>query len=132
DIAGVADLGAATGFQSLLKSGVGQLSINGAAGSGFTTVVVRAGTLDIASGGSVAGVMSGGVATGATLRVDGKYLGSNGADTMIVAGAVSGSGVIDLGAGDDMLTVRDAAMLNATIDGGTQTAGDTLVLDNAA
>ena len=40
DIAGVASLGTVSGFQTLLKTGVGTLNINGPAASSFTTVSV--------------------------------------------------------------------------------------------
>ena len=131
DIAGTADFSAATGFQSLLKTGTGQLTVTGPALSDFTSVIVRAGTLDVAVNGSVTEVRSTDVGTAASLRVNGNYRGSAGDDTMIVAGTISGAGSIDLGAGDDVLTVHSTGVLNATVDGGAHAAGDTIVLDAA-
>ena len=69
---------------------------------------------------------------GATLNVDGAYAGSAGDDTFTVAGIVSGTGNIDLGDGNDVLTLQDGAVLSAVIDGGNAVGGDTVVLDNAS
>ena len=132
DIATVADLGAVTGFQTLLKTGVGTLNINGPAVSTFTAVTVNAGTLNVAATGAASGVSTTTVATGASLNVDGSYLGSTGNDTMTIDGTVAGSGTIDLGAGDDVLTLNDGAVITANTGGGTQTAADSIVLNNAA
>jgi len=130
----VADLGAVQGFETLSKTGTGELNINGPLSSDFNTVNVVAGTLDVTAGGSVTGSpgipLTTTVAAGATLNVDGSYGCSAGDDTMTVAGKVSGTGTIDLCGGDDTLTLQDGAVLNNTISGGTGT-GDTLVLDNA-
>jgi outer membrane autotransporter protein len=66
------------------------------------------------------------------LNVDGSYLGSNAADSLGLAGTLSGAGIISLGAGNDLFTMRDSAILNATVDGGdAQAVGDTLVIDSA-
>ena len=132
NIATSATLGGATGFETLSKEGVGTLHIAGPASSSFDAVDVLGGSLDVAAGASVAGVTATTVASGATLNVDGSYAGSASNDTFTLAGAVSGSGTIDLGAGDDVLTIRDGATLGLAIDGGGETAGDRVVLDNAA
>ena len=132
DIATAASLGAATGFQTLLKTGVGTLNINGPAVSTFTAVTVNAGTLNVAATGAASGVSTTAVATGASLNVDGSYLGSTGNDTMTIDGTVAGSGTIDLGAGDDVLTLNDGAVITANTGGGTQPAADSIVLNNAA
>ncbi len=130
----VADLGAVQGFETLSKTGVGVLNINGPMSSDFTTVTVAAGTLDITAGGSVVpapgNTLTTNVANGAILNVDGSYGCGAGGDTMTVAGTVSGTGTIDLCGGDDTLTLQDGAVLTNAISGGLGTS-DTLVLDNA-
>ncbi len=131
-IAGVADLAVLSGFQSLLKSGAGTLNIHGAEASAFTTVIASAGVLNVAAAGSVADVSNTFVVSGATLNVDGAYRGSDYADSFTVAGRVSGAGTVSLEAGDDRLSLRDGAVLDANIDGGTSLeTGDTLLLDTA-
>ncbi|SOD51569.1 autotransporter-associated beta strand repeat-containing protein [Pseudoxanthomonas wuyuanensis] len=134
NIAIVADLGAVQGFQTLDKTGTGELNINGPLSSDFTTVNVREGILDVTAGGSVipapGNTLDTFVASGATLNVDGNYGCGAGNDTMTVAGNVSGTGTIDLCDGDDTLTLQDGAVLANAISGGSGT-GDTLVLDNA-
>ncbi|HEU5137468.1 MAG TPA: autotransporter-associated beta strand repeat-containing protein [Steroidobacteraceae bacterium] len=132
DIAGSADLGSVTGFQSLLKTGTGTLNINGPAASAFSSVAANAGTINVAATGDISDVTSTVVANGATLTVNGSYAGSSSADTFAVAGTVSGAGLIDLGAGDDVVTLNDGAVIDATISAGSQSVADTLVLDNAA
>ena len=132
DISGSADLGSVTGFQSLLKTGIGTLNINGPAASTFNNVAANTGTIHVAATGSFSGVASTVVANGATLTVNGSYAGSSSADTFAVAGTVSGTGLIDLGAGDDVVTLNDGAVIGATISAGSQSAADTLVLNNAA
>ncbi len=131
DISAAASLAAVSDFQMLLKTAAGTLNLIGPAVSTFTTVTVNAGTMNVAAAGSVNGVVTTTVASGATLNVTGSYLGSAGADTMAVAGTVSGAGTINLGAGDDVLTLSDGAVLNATIDGGTHSAGDSIAINNA-
>ncbi len=132
DIAAVADLGAVTGFQTLLKSGVGTLNINGPVASGFSSVTATAGTLNVAAAGSITAVSNTTIASGAVLNVDGSYSGSSGADTFVLTGTVSGTGAVTLGAGDDLLTLNDGALINTIVDAGTQTAADSVVLNNAA
>jgi fibronectin-binding autotransporter adhesin len=133
NIAIVADLGAVQGFQTLDKTGAGELNINGPLSSDFTTVNVLEGILDVTVGGSVipapGNTLDTFVANGATLNVDGDYGCGTGNDTMTVAGTVSGSGTIDLCGGDDTLTLQDGAVLANVISGGTG-SGDVLVLDN--
>lgn len=132
DIVGAASVGALTEFEGLTKRNSGTLTITGpATTTDLQQVSVEGGTLDITGTGDVAGVRATSVAAGATLNVDGSYAGSTGDDTFVVAGTVSGPGSIGLDAGDDVLTLRDGAVLNAAIDGGDASSGDTLVLDNA-
>lgn len=131
DIAGIANLGAVTGFQSLLKTGTGTLNVNGSAASSFTIIGVDSGTLNVAATGSIAGVGSTSVADGATLNVLGAYSGTAAADSFSLTGTVSGTGTVALGTGDDVLTLNDGAVLNTVVAGGTHTSGDTLVLNNA-
>lgn len=132
DIATSATLGGVTGFETLNKDGVGTFNIDGPASSSFETVNAQDGTLAVAASANLAGVTATTVASGATLNVDGSYAGSAGNDTFTLAGTVSGAGTIDLGAGDDVLTIRDGATLGLAIDAGGETAGDRVVLDNAA
>ncbi|WP_082306272.1 autotransporter-associated beta strand repeat-containing protein [Pseudomonas kilonensis] len=132
DIAGIATLGGAINFETLIKTNTGTLHVDGPTSSSFTVVNVEGGTLDIGAGGAINGVVATTVASGTTLNVDGSYTGSAGNDSFDVSGMVGGSGSIDLAAGDDTLTLNDGAVLNNVIDGGTNGAGDTVVLNNAA
>ncbi|MGO4322607.1 autotransporter-associated beta strand repeat-containing protein [Pseudomonas sp. KB_12] len=132
DITGTATLGGAINFETLTKTNTGTFHVDGPASSSFTVVNVEGGTLDIGAGGAINGVLTTTVASGTTLNVDGSYTGSAGNDSFDVSGTVSGSGSIDLAAGDDTLTLNDGAVLNNVIDGGTNGAGDTVVLNNAA
>ncbi len=131
----VADLGAVQGFETLSKTGVGVLNINGPLSSDFTAVTVAVGTLNVTAAGSVVPALGNTLAThvasGATLNVDGSYGCGAGNDTMTVAGTVSGTGTIDLCGGDDTLTLQDGAVLANAISGGLGT-NDTLVLDSAS
>ena len=125
DIAGTATLGGAMNFEALNKTNVGTLIVAGPAASAFDTVNVVGGTLDIGVNGAINGVVTGTVASGATLNVDGRYTGSAGNDTLTVAGAVSGSGDIALDDGDDVLTLNDGADLSGlagALDGGAHGA----------
>lgn len=134
DIAGTATLGGAVNFETLNKTGIGTLVVAGPAASAFTAVNVAGGTLDIGVNGAIDGVITGTVANGTTLNVDGRYTGSAGNDTLTVAGAVSGGGDIDLGSGDDILTLNDGADLgglSGALDGGAHGSGDRVVLNNA-
>jgi fibronectin-binding autotransporter adhesin len=134
DLAGTATLGGAVNFETLNKTNTGTLVVAGPAASAFTTVNVAGGTLDVGVNGSLDGVVTGTVASGATLNVDGRYTGSAGNDTLTVAGAVSGSGNIALGDGDDTLTLNDGADLSGlagVLDGGAHGGGDRVVLNNA-
>ncbi|UJB19606.1 MULTISPECIES: autotransporter-associated beta strand repeat-containing protein [Lysobacter] len=134
NIATVADLGAVQGFETLSKSGTGVLNLNGPLSSDFTTVDVQAGVLNVTASGSVTpapgGSLTTRVAGGATLNVDGSYNGGSNADTFTVSGTVGGSGSIDLGDGDDTLTLNDGAILANAISGGAGTS-DAVVLNNA-
>ncbi|WP_413626380.1 autotransporter-associated beta strand repeat-containing protein [Luteibacter sp. Lutesp34] len=134
DINLTADLGALVNFEGVTKTGTGVLNINGPASTELQQVSVLGGTLNVAAGAEVA-AMAGTpldtvVAAGATLKVDGRFGCGDSADSMTVAGTVSGSGTIDLCGGDDVLTLKDGAVLNNTISGGDHGTGDTVVLDN--
>ncbi|WP_206858418.1 autotransporter-associated beta strand repeat-containing protein [Lysobacter changpingensis] len=140
NIAGVADLGAVQGFETLDKTGAGTLNINGPMGSDFATVNVRAGTLRItAPDGDVIAPpglpITTTVSNGATLQVDGSYGCGAGNDSMTVAGAVTGSGTIGMCDGDDTLAVTDGGDFSGftgVIDGGNAAVGDRVLLDNAS
>ena len=132
NIAGSADLGAISTFEELIKSGAGTLNINGPAASDFVSMDVQAGTLNIAPAGSLNGIQTGTVASGAHLTVDGSLTFTTGADTFTVAGQVGGASTIDMLDGDDTLTIQDGADLSglqSSIDGGAGT--DSLVADIA-
>lgn len=134
DIAGSATLGGATNFETLTKSNVGTLNVDGPSLSDFTTVAVEGGTLDVSTLGNISDVASTTVNTGARLNVDGNYSGSAGDDTLDVSGAITGTGAITLDSGDDVLTLNDGADFSGfigTLDGGNHSAGDTIVLNNA-
>ncbi|WP_260590772.1 autotransporter-associated beta strand repeat-containing protein [Variovorax sp. DXTD-1] len=134
DIAGNATLGGVANFETLSKTNTGTLTVTGPAPSDFTTVHVDGGTLDIGAVGSVSGVVTTTVAGGAALNVAGNYSGSSGNDTMTIAGAVRGAGVIALNDGDDVVTLNDGADFSGfsgTLDGGAHSGGDTVVLNNA-
>ncbi|MBM0106341.1 autotransporter outer membrane beta-barrel domain-containing protein [Steroidobacter sp. S1-65] len=130
DINLTADVGALSGFEGLTKTGTGVLNINGPGTSVFEQVEALGGTLNVAAGGAVDGVSSTSVGPQGTLQVDGTYSGTAGNDTFTAAGTVSGAGTIDLGDGDDVLTIQDGAALNMVIDGGA--ANDTVALDSAS
>ena len=127
-----ASVGALVGFEGLTKNGTGTLNINGPGSSALAEVEVQGGTLNVASGAAIDGAVSTSVTSGATLNIDGVYNGSSGNDTFTVAGTVSGAGDVNLGAGDDVLTIQDGAAVNVAIDGGADTAGDRVVLDNGS
>jgi fibronectin-binding autotransporter adhesin len=123
-------LGGLGGFESLGKSGAGTLQINGLAD--FVTVDLEGGTLHVTTNAAVQAQQTS-ILAGATLLVDGAYRGTAGNDTMTVAGTITGPGTVDLGAGDDTLTIRDGADLSGLanpISGGT--GNNTLVTDIAA
>ncbi|MCL1633627.1 autotransporter-associated beta strand repeat-containing protein [Luteimonas sp. SX5] len=133
DLAGTATLGGAIGFEALNKTNTGTLIVAGPAASSFSTVNVAGGTLDIAAAGSIGGVVTGTVASAATLNVDGSYAGSAGNDSLTIAGSITGNGSIAFGNGDDTLTLNDGADLgafNGTLDGGAHGAGDRVALNN--
>ncbi len=132
NISTTASAGTVTGFETLTKTGTGQLNLIGPATSSFDTVNVNAGALDVAVSSAVNNVNAVTVASGATLTVDGALDFTTGADTLAISGVVSGSGTVDLREGDDRLTLRDGANLTGlanAIDGNTGT--DTLVVDTA-
>ncbi|MFJ7311483.1 autotransporter-associated beta strand repeat-containing protein [Pseudomonas sp. NPDC098747] len=134
DIAGTATLGGADNFELLTKTNLGTLNIDGPSTSSFTTVAVQGGTLNVSPQGSVVGVVDTTIDAGARLNVDGVFHGSGGDDRMTVAGALSGSGSLDLEDGDDVLTFNDGADLSglsSALDGGLGT-GDQVVLNNAS
>lgn len=139
DIAGTSILGGVTQFETLNKTNSGTLIIAGPAPSDFSTANVGGGTLDIGVNGSINDVVTTSVANGATLNVDGDYSGSIGDDSLNVAGTISGSGLLDLGEGDDVMTLNDGASiamaLGGELRGGTNPAldgFDLVVLNNAS
>ena len=79
DSGNLVPLGSTTGFESLGKSGLGALEINGA--SDFLDVQVQAGLLDISAGGSIE-AQTATVSSGATLNVDGALAFTTGADDL--------------------------------------------------
>ncbi|BCT92893.1 hypothetical protein LYSHEL_19170 [Lysobacter helvus] len=133
DIATSATLGSAENFDALLKTGAGQLDIDGAVPSAFAVVNVQGGTLHVAAPAALVDVAQLTIAQGTTLRVDGQVAGTAGADVMDVGGHVEGDGLVDLGAGDDRLLLHDSADTQAlaqAIDGGDGT--DTIEAQVAA
>jgi len=129
DINLTANVGALAGFEGLTKIGTGVLNINGPGASVFEQVQALGGTLNVAAGGDVDDVSSTTVGAQGTLQVDGTYSGTAGSDTFTVDGRVIGTGTIDLGDGDDLLTIRDGATISMSIHGGA--ANDTVALDSA-
>ncbi len=135
NIATTARVNAMTGFETLVKTGVGVLQVAGA--SNFDTVSVDNGRLHVLAGGSIVGGGSGAlqatVAGGARLTVDGAFGCSAGDDNIVVSGQIDGTGAIDQCGGDDTLTLRDGASvtLSGPISGGADTLGDRVILDNA-
>ncbi|MCL1635850.1 autotransporter-associated beta strand repeat-containing protein [Luteimonas sp. SX5] len=118
DIATSADLGAVQAFETLSKTGVGVLNVNGPTSSDFNTVNVLAGTLNVAAGGSVTAQTTT-VAAGSTLLVGGSYSGTTGDDFLDVAGTLDmGGGAFLLGDGDDNFVVHDGTVVLGTVDGG--------------
>ena len=135
DIAGSAALGGAIDFETLIKTNVGTFEILGAAPSQFDTVLVQGGTLHVGAG-AVVDPETTVVDAGATMTVDGTYSGTLGDDTFTVSGTVDGAGTIGLLAGDDVLTINDAGVIDGLanpLDGGAHTpVGDSVVLDFAS
>src|SRR5690606_36341142 len=99
--------------EGLTKSGMGTWNVNGPGSSTLAEVEVLGGTLNVGAGGGIDGAQGTTVAAGATLNVDGDYAGTSGDDTFTVAGTISGAGSINLGDGDDVLTLQDGASLTA-------------------
>ena len=129
DSGNLVPLGSTTGFESLGKSGLGALQINGA--SDFLDVQVQAGLLDVSAGGSIQ-AQTATVSAGATLNVDGTLQFTSGADTFTVGGNITGAGTINLLDGDDQLTLLDAADLSGlatSLEGGA--GNDTLTANIA-
>ncbi len=106
------------------KTNTGTLHVDGPASSAFSVVNVNGGALDIGSAGSMSGVATTTIDSGATLQVDGSYGGSAGNDTLVLSGTLAGAGAIDLGNGDDVLTINTGATLGFTgvVDAGAATA----------
>src|SRR5690606_17973463 len=127
DVSTAAALGGATGFETLIKQGVGKFTIDGPADSVFETVLVRAGELAV-SAGALVDPQTTEIEAGATLSVDGLYNGTAGADTFLLQGTLAGTGTIDLLDGDDALTIVNGATvtLSGLFDAGAGT--DSLVL----
>ena len=136
DIAGSASFGGAIDFETLIKTNVGTLHVDGPASSQFSAVAVDGGSLVIGPASALGGVATTTVANGAQMNVAGAYTGSAGADTFTVSGTVSGAGTIGLLAGDDVLTLNDGADISGlanALDGGAHTpAGDSVVLNFAS
>lgn len=140
DLTGTASVNALSQFEGLAKRGSGRLNLNGPAASELAGVVVEEGVLNIAPGASVVAQAGSPLDTqvlnGATLHVDGRYGCGASNDSLSLSGRLTGSGGVDLCAGDDALILGDGADItgfSGLIDGGGQTvAGDTLVLNNAA
>ena len=135
--AGNVALGPSTGFESLQKTGGGLLTI-GSGTSEFADVSIGGGTVRV--DGTVNGMAGGAfdttLAAGATLEItaSGAYGCGSGDDSITVGGTVTGSGRIDQCAGNDTLRIQDGAnfaSFTGTIDGGADTLGDTVQLDNA-
>ncbi|HWK73523.1 MAG TPA: autotransporter domain-containing protein, partial [Povalibacter sp.] len=104
--------------------------------SDFSNVFVNAGTLNVGAGGEIAaaagGTLTAMIATGATLQVDGAFGCGTANDSIAVSGSVVGTGTISQCGGDDTLTLTDTADLSGfvgAIDGGTNSAGDTVALN---
>ncbi len=137
NISSVASFSAISTFESLMKSGAGTLNVTGLGVSDFSSVIVQAGTLNVGPSGSItapaAGPLATTIAAGATLNVAGSFGCGSGADSITVAGNVSGAGTIDQCGGDDTLTLTDTADLSGfagAIDGGANAAADTVVLNS--
>ncbi|MBZ9870548.1 autotransporter-associated beta strand repeat-containing protein, partial [Mesorhizobium sp. BR1-1-9] len=110
---------------SVAMTGTSALTVNGTVGAtagGTSTITGDAGasTINIASGG--------------TLRGNGDLGG--GSDIVNLTGTLNtGAGVLNLGAGNDVLTLNDGAVLTGTVNAGTggeTGAGDTLQVKNNA
>ena len=114
DLAGSATLGGAVNFETLSKTNIGTLHVDGPALSAFSTVNVNGGTLDIGTGGRIAGAATTSVNSGATLRVDGSYAGSAGGDSVTLSGTLAGTGTIELLDGDDVFTLNTGATVAFT------------------
>ncbi|MDR6842178.1 autotransporter-associated beta strand repeat-containing protein [Pseudoxanthomonas sacheonensis] len=134
DINANAEFGALLNFEGVTKRGTGTLNISGPGATDLQSVEVEGGTLNVGPAGSIiataGSTLNTVVASGATLNVDGSFGCGAGADTMTVAGTVSGSGTVDLCSGTDTLTLQDGAVLANIVSGGADI--DTVVLDNAA
>jgi len=139
NIAGVAVLSRIQTFETLAKSGVGLLNVIGPPVSDFANVAVNAGILEVGPGGEIAaaagGTLTTTIATGATLRVHGAFGCGAASDSITVSGDITGAGTISQCGGDDTLTLTDTADLSGfvgAIDGGTNTAGDTVALNSTS
>src|SRR5690606_16222578 len=90
DIATQATLGGAVDFENLVKQGEGRFTIAGPAASQFDSVQVHRGELEIAAG-AVVDPASTVADAGATLTVDGSYLGTTGDDSFDLSGTLAGA-----------------------------------------
>jgi fibronectin-binding autotransporter adhesin len=132
DIDTSATLGALTSFEVLTKTGTGLLNVVGPGQSDFQSVNVLEGTLAIGPAGAIAGVQDAIVAGGATLELDGNLGFTAGSDSLTVAGTMLGDGLLDMGDGDDTLTIKDGANLSGLMNPVSGGAGnDTFVADLA-
>jgi fibronectin-binding autotransporter adhesin len=105
---------------TLAMNGDGALTVNG------TVEGAAAGTTSALTGDGGASTIT--VNVGGVLRANGDL--GDGADAVVLAGLIdTGSGALNLGAGNDRLTLNDGGVILGTIDGGTGT--DSLIVDNA-
>jgi fibronectin-binding autotransporter adhesin len=102
------------------------LTVNGTVGAAGGTAAVFSGN----TGPSTINVNSGGTLTG------NGTLGSVGGNVVNLSGTLNtGSGTLNLGAGNDTLVLNDGGTINGIVDGGStgvSGAGDTLVVNNTA
>lgn len=122
DIAATATLGGIANFQSLAKTNVGTLHVDGA--SGFANVDVVGGTLEIGSAGAITGLVGGPLSTrvgaGATLLVGGAY---GAGDTVLLD--VASTFAFDAGDTVQFERLRKTGAGEATIEGTGEFTQDT-------
>ena len=131
-----ADLGALVNFEGVTKTGIGTLNVTGPGTTDLQEVQVLEGTLNVQAGASMIATpgesLDSLVASGATLNVDGAFGCGDEADTLTVSGTLTGSGSVDLCAGDDTLTLNDGASIAGLANPLTGGDGDDrVVLNNA-
>jgi autotransporter-associated beta strand protein len=110
--------GVISGNGELRQAGGGTTTLT-AAGSSVGTVTIQAGSLEVASGASLAANTTT-VAAGATLRSLGTFTGTPGDDTFTLAGTFVGTD--NLLGGNDLVRILDGADISqASFDGGAGT-----------